>query len=75
MFRSNPHQRVPSTIVTASPRDPGWGRVQIHDTLRYGRGVGFMGGMGCGDMDWIELAHDADRLQALVNEVMNPWVP
>jgi hypothetical protein len=27
--------------------------------------------VGCGGMDWIELAHDRDRLQALVNAVMN----
>jgi hypothetical protein len=29
--------------------------------------------LGCGGMDWIELAQD--RLQALVNAVMNLWVP
>jgi len=27
--------------------------------------------VGCGDMDWIELAKDRDRLRALVNVVMN----
>jgi len=26
-------------------------------------------------MDWIKLAQDSDRWQALVNEVMNLWVP
>jgi hypothetical protein len=25
----------------------------------------------CGDMDWIQLAHDRDRWRALVNVVMN----
>jgi hypothetical protein len=26
-------------------------------------------------MDWIDLAHDRDRWRALVNTVMNLWVP
>jgi len=31
--------------------------------------------VGCGGMDWIELAQDRDRWQVLVNVVMNLWVP
>ena len=31
--------------------------------------------VGCGDMDWIELAQNSDRWQALVNAVMNLRVP
>jgi len=30
--------------------------------------------VGCGVMDWIELAQDRERGRALVNEVMNLWV-
>jgi len=31
--------------------------------------------VGCGDVDWIDLAEDRDRLLALVNAVMNLRVP
>jgi len=31
--------------------------------------------VGCGDMDWINLAHDKDRCQALMNAVINLWIP
>jgi hypothetical protein len=29
----------------------------------------------CRGMDWIDLAQDSDRWRALVNVVMNLWVP
>jgi hypothetical protein len=32
-------------------------------------------GVGCGVMDWIELAHVSDGLRALANAVMNLQVP
>jgi hypothetical protein len=31
--------------------------------------------VGCGDMDWIELAEDRDRWRTLVNAEMNLRVP
>jgi len=31
--------------------------------------------VGCGGMDWIELAQDRERWRVLVNVVMNLWVP
>jgi hypothetical protein len=34
-----------------------------------------LGQVGCGDVDWIGLAQDRNRRRALVNSVMNLWVP
>jgi hypothetical protein len=31
--------------------------------------------VGCGGMEWIELAEDRDRWQVLVTVIMNLWVP
>jgi hypothetical protein len=34
-----------------------------------------LGEIGFGDVDWIHLARDTDKWRALVNTVMNLWVP
>jgi len=31
--------------------------------------------VGCGGTDWIDLTQNSDRWRALVNVVMNLWVP
>jgi hypothetical protein len=31
--------------------------------------------VGCGDVDWIGLAQDRNRWRALINAVLNLWVP
>jgi hypothetical protein len=31
--------------------------------------------VGCGSVDWIQLAQDRNKWRALVNVVMNLWVP
>ena len=31
--------------------------------------------VGCGGMDWTDVAQDRNRCRALVNAVMNPRVP
>jgi hypothetical protein len=34
-----------------------------------------LGEVGLGGVDWISLAQDKDKWKALVNSVMNLWVP
>jgi hypothetical protein len=34
-----------------------------------------LGDVEWGDVDWIGLAQDRNRWRALVNSVLNPWVP
>ena len=35
----------------------------------------YLQAVGCGGMDWIKLAQDRERWQAIVNGVMNLGVP
>jgi hypothetical protein len=62
------------------------GHVACMEVLREGDRLGYPGTDGRiilkwiskkwdGGMDWIELARDRDSWQALVNAVMNHWVP
>jgi hypothetical protein len=54
-----------------------WGNLRERDHLDRWEGnikVDFQE-VGCGGMDWIELAQDRDRWRTLVNEVMNLRVP
>jgi hypothetical protein len=34
-----------------------------------------LGEVGCGDVDWIGMAKDRKRWRAVVNSVLNLWVP
>jgi hypothetical protein len=34
-----------------------------------------LSGIGCDDIDWIDLAQDKHQWRAVVNTVMNLWVP
>jgi hypothetical protein len=34
-----------------------------------------LGEVGWGDVDWIDLAQDRKRWRALVNSILNLWVP
>jgi hypothetical protein len=51
-------------------RPQGRPRRRWEDNIKMG-----LQGVGCGGMDWIELAEDRDRWRALVNAVMNLRVP
>jgi len=45
-------------------------RPRVEDNIKIDRQ-----NVGRGDMDWIDLAQDRDRWRAVVNAVMNLWVP
>jgi hypothetical protein len=45
-------------------------RRRLEDNIKMG-----LKKVGCGGMDWTDLAQDRDRWRALVNVVMILWVP
>jgi hypothetical protein len=51
-------------------RPPGIRRHRWVDNIRMD-----LGEVGWGDVDWIDLAKDGNRWRALVNSVLNLWVP
>jgi CRISPR/Cas system-associated protein Cas7 (RAMP superfamily) len=52
------------------------GKRQSEDTGIYGRIILMdLRETGLDDVDWIHMAQDRDRWRALVNTVMNLWVP
>ena len=52
--------------MTEEKRPLGRPRRRWEDNIKTG-----LQGVGCGGMDWIELAQDRDRWRALENAVMN----
>ena len=55
---------------TGGKRPVGRPRRRLEDNLKMGRQK-----VGCGCVDWIDLAQDRDRLRPFVNVVMNLRLP
>jgi hypothetical protein len=67
-----------SELLTIIPSDYAFPLTYVYNYLLEHSGniyVKYRVEIGFGDMDWIHLAQDRDRRRALVNTVMNLWVP